>query len=68
MRYDPAWLYGCPLLKMQSGAADAFLEKNEYLLLLCPGTVYSYVRTLETKFGFDEDVFTVVQEKLRHSS
>ncbi|XP_075724360.1 uncharacterized protein LOC142767030 [Rhipicephalus microplus] len=64
-RYKKAWIYDCLLLKIKSTAVYTFLHENEYLPLPNLRTLYTYLRSLTSDFGFDSSLFTVLKDKLQ---
>ncbi|XP_023244756.1 uncharacterized protein LOC111642617 [Centruroides sculpturatus] len=64
MRYDINWLLDCLLLKIRSPSLYEFLRNNDYLPLPCQSTLHQYIRGINAKFGFDEDLFVVLKTKL----
>ncbi|XP_067121275.1 uncharacterized protein [Centruroides vittatus] len=64
MRYDINWLLDCLLLKIRSPSVYEFLRNNDYLPLPCQSTLHQYIRGINAKFGFDEDLFVILKSKL----
>ncbi|XP_023231060.1 uncharacterized protein LOC111631096 [Centruroides sculpturatus] len=64
MRYDINWLLDCLLLKIRSPSLYEFLRNNDYLPLPCQSTLHQYIRGINAKFGFDEDLFVILKTKL----
>ncbi|KAL3190718.1 hypothetical protein MRX96_018989 [Rhipicephalus microplus] len=63
-RYKKEWLYDCLLLKIKSTAVYTFLHENSFLLLPHPRTLYSYLKNLKAGFGFDENLFAILKDKV----
>ncbi|KAL3186004.1 hypothetical protein MRX96_028133 [Rhipicephalus microplus] len=63
-RYKKEWLYDCLLLKIKSTAVYTFLHENNFLPLPHPRTLYSYLKNLKAGFGFDENLFDILKDKV----
>ncbi|KAL1438691.1 hypothetical protein MTO96_047882 [Rhipicephalus appendiculatus] len=63
-RYKKEWLYDCLLLKVKSTAVYTFLHENNFLPLPHPRTLYSCLKNLKAGFGFDENLFDILKDKV----
>ncbi|XP_075738533.1 uncharacterized protein LOC142783810 [Rhipicephalus microplus] len=63
-RYKKEWLYDCILLKIKSTAVYTFLHENNFLPLPHSRTLYSNLKNLKAGFGFDENLFAILKDKV----
>ncbi|KAL3247782.1 hypothetical protein MRX96_056856 [Rhipicephalus microplus] len=63
-RYKKEWLYDSLLLKIKSTAVYTFLHENNFLPPPHPRTLYSYLKNLKAGFGFDENLFAILKDKV----
>ncbi|CAN7942748.1 unnamed protein product [Ixodes hexagonus] len=65
VRYKKEGLCDSWLLKIKSTAVCTFIHENDVLPLPHPRTLYTYLKNLKADFAFDENLFTVLKEKLQ---
>lgn len=62
-RYDVEWIYECLLMRIKSSAVYDRLMKRQILPLPCKDILNSYIKKLDSAFGFPKAVFDTLSYK-----
>ncbi|KAK3929571.1 DNA transposase, partial [Frankliniella fusca] len=65
-RYTTEWIYECVLMRIKAPALYESLRTRNKLALPSQRTLLRYMRALRPAFGFQENVFTLMQTKSEH--
>lgn len=65
MRYSNEYIYQCILIKIKGQALYKKLRRDNTLPLPSPTTLQNYIKNLKPAYGFQENVFDTLKEKVK---